>query len=243
MKTKWIIIPTLATLTLMAACAPAAVATPAAATFLPTESNPVPVEATSIASVPVVAASIPVDSTDPSGLTYVREEEKLARDIYLFLYEQWGVQVFSNIAESEQMHTDTVKFLLEAYALPDPAADLEAGQFADANLQALYDQLTSQGSLSLADAYKVGAAIEEIDILDLQTRLTGDLPEDVRLAYSNLLSGSYNHLSAFTSTLLRQTGETYTPQYMTQEAYESAIQQADTGGYGNGNGYRGGGRP
>jgi hypothetical protein len=181
-----------------------------------------------------------VDASGPEGLAYVREEEKLAHDVYLFLAEQWDAAVFTNIAASEQTHTDTIQGLLAVYNLADPAAGAQPGQFTDPTLQALYDRLTAQGSFSLAEALKVGAAIEEIDILDLQARLAGDLPDDVRLAYENLLAGSYNHLSAFTSTLLRQTGETYVPQYMTLEAYESALEQATIGGNGNGNGYRGG---
>lgn len=200
-----------------------------------------PVSVTEADSPPAsVVGSAPAAQTTEEGLLYVREEEKLARDVYLFLYDQWNLQVFQNIADSEQTHMNTVKSLLETYGLPDPAADLQAGQFADETLQALYDQLIAQGRLGLSEALKVGAAIEEVDILDLQSRLDSDLPDDVRLAYENLLSGSYNHLAAFTSTLERQTGEIYEPQYLTLEAYEQAISLASIGGYGNGNGYRGG---
>lgn len=67
----------------------------------------------------------------------------------------------------------------------------------------------TQGSQSLADALKVGVAIEEIDILDLQTRLAQTDNADIELVYGNLLKGSHNHLRAFTSTLQRQTGEMY----------------------------------
>jgi hypothetical protein len=186
----------------------------------------------------VVVDPAPAVQTVEEGLTYIREEEKLAHDVYVFLYERWGLQVFQNIAASEQTHTDMVKSLLDAYGLPDPAAGAQPGQFTNPDLQALYDQLTAQGSLSLADALKVGAAVEEIDILDLQARLSGDLPDDVRLVYENLLSGSYNHLASFISTLLRQTGETYVPQYMTAEAYQEALNLAATGG--TGGGYQGG---
>ena len=65
----------------------------------------------------------------------------------------------------------------------------------------------------------------------------------MRIVYENLLSGSYNHLLAFTSTLERQTGETYLPQYMNAEAYQAALSQASTGGYGGGNGNGQGGQP
>ena len=36
-------------------------------------------------------------SIEIEGLTYMREEEKLARDVYLFLYDFWGVNIFQNI--------------------------------------------------------------------------------------------------------------------------------------------------
>jgi len=45
----------------------------------------------------------------------------------------------------------------------------------------------------LADALKVGAAIEEIDILDLQTRVAQTDNADIPLAYNNLMNGSSNH--------------------------------------------------
>ena len=99
------------------------------------------------------------------GLAFMREEEKLARDVYLTLYEKWNMPVFQNIAGSESTHMDAVLTLLERYSLDDPSAEKAVGEFTNPDLQALYDQLVNLGSQSLADALKVGAAIEEIDIL------------------------------------------------------------------------------
>jgi len=180
---------------------------------------------TSVLDVPASDLS----AEESASLLFMREEEKLARDVYNALYTVWGQPTFQNIAASEQMHMDEIKVLLDRYALPDPA--LAPGQFTDANLQALYDQLVAQGSLSLADALKVGAAIEEIDILDLQTRSTQTDNADIQLVYANLINGSYNHLQAFTSALTQQTGETYQPQYLPVELYQTII----TGTTGNGN--------
>lgn len=39
-------------------------------------------------------------------ITYIREEEKLARDVYLTLYELYQASIFENISESEQRHND-----------------------------------------------------------------------------------------------------------------------------------------
>jgi hypothetical protein len=179
-----------------------------------------------------------LNDAEKASLLFMREEEKLARDVYNALYAVWGQPTFQNIAASEQAHMDEVKLLLDRYGLTDPA--LAPGQFTDANLQALYDQLTVQGSASLADALKVGAAIEEIDILDLQTRLPQTDNADIQWVYNNLMTGSSNHLKAFTSTLTQQTGEVYQPQYLSAEAYQSIIAgsmgNGNQGGRGNGNG-------
>lgn len=170
---------------------------------------------------------------EAASLLFMREEEKLARDVYNALYAVWGQATFSNIAASEQAHMDEIKLLLERYGLADLA--LEAGVFSDPDLQALYDRLVAQGSLSIAEALKVGGAIEEIDILDLQERLAQTDNADLQQVYNHLMSGSYNHLNAFASALQTQTGETYQPQYLSAEAY-AAILGDQTGNAGQGQG-------
>ncbi len=188
--------------------------------------------ATAVAQYPV--GTLTEEEID--GLLYMREEEKLARDVYLTLYQQWDLQIFQNIARSEQTHTDAVKTLLGRYGLDDPAAGNDIGVFTNPDLQALYDQLVDLGSQSLADALRVGAAIEEIDILDLEERIAQTDKEDIQLVYENLMMGSRNHLRAFTSTLETQTGETYQPQYLSQEVYEAIVSQpVERGGRGGPN--------
>jgi hypothetical protein len=180
---------------------------------------------------------------EADGLRFMREEEKLAHDVYLTLTEQWSLSIFRNIANSEQTHTDAVLTLLERYGLDDPAAGNEIGVFTDPALQSLYDELVATGSRSLADALRVGAAIEEIDVLDLQERIAQTDRADIRTVYENLTKGSRNHLRAFVSTLARQTGETYQPQYLDQDAYEeiagTSVERGNSGGISRGQGSRG----
>jgi len=59
----------------------------------------------------------------------------------------------------------------------------------------------------LADALRVDALVEEVDIIDLEKYIAQTDNEDLILVYQNLLKGSQNHLRAFSSTLERQTGE------------------------------------
>ena len=170
------------------------------------------------------------------SLVFMREEEKLARDVYLGLYDLWGLSIFQNIANSEQTHTDAVKGLLDQFDIEDPADTSPPGIFVDEALQKLYDDLMVLGAQSLGDALKVGAAIEEIDILDLQEALEYTQNESIQRVYENLLKGSENHLRAFTSTLDSQTGEPYQPQYLSASVYDEILAaSAPRGGRGNNN--------
>jgi len=139
--------------------------------------------------------------TQAEGLTFLAEEEKVARDVYLYLFEKWGAKVFSNIASSEQKHMDSVEKLLESYELLVPETMDEEGVFIDENLQAMYDTLIQQGDISLQEALEVGVLIEETDIDDIQILLQENPPSDVTKVYENLLDGSHNHLDAFTRQL------------------------------------------
>ncbi|NOR51331.1 MAG: DUF2202 domain-containing protein [Gammaproteobacteria bacterium] len=156
------------------------------------------------------------------GLIFMREEEKLARDIYREFYALWDSQIFDKISESEQTHTDTIGFLLERYSIADPTVDQPDGSYANWELQALYDLLSAQGSSSLVDALFVAAEIEEVDILDLQHYMEMVDNQDIKVAYDSLLRGSYNHLRAYVRNLDNQ-GIYYTPQHLSLEAYDAII--------------------
>ena len=164
-----------------------------------------------------------LSNVEAEGLLYMREEEKLARDVYLRLFEEWAIATFQNISDSEQTHTDAIKSLIDRYELGDPAASKDIGLFTDPTLQDLHDTLVEEGKQSLSSALRVGAAIEEIDILDLEERIALTDKMDIKLVYENLMKGSRNHLRSFVSALKNQTGETYHPQYLSQEAYDSII--------------------
>jgi len=181
-----------------------------------------------------------VSDKEKEDLLWMREEEKLARDVYLAMYDKWGLEVFKNIAKSEQRHMDAVKALLDRYNIPDPVKNEDArGVFTNKQLQELYDKLIAQGSKSKIDALKVGATIEDVDIRDLNEALKRTDNEDIKLVYESLKAGSYNHMRAFVGQL-RQNGSDYTPQYITQEEFEQILNSTQQGGgHGRGRGPRG----
>ncbi len=51
----------------------------------------------------------PLSAEEIAGLVYMWEEEKLARDSYLLLDEEWDLMIFASISVSEQRHMNAVK--------------------------------------------------------------------------------------------------------------------------------------
>jgi hypothetical protein len=159
---------------------------------------------------------------DLQGLLLMREEEKLAMDLYRALGEKWGLRTFSSIAESEQRHTNSVKLLLDRYGVKDPAEGKMAGEYSDPDLQKMYGELLAKGEQSLADALKVGALVEEMDIRDLREAIGSTQKEDLQMVYRNLERGSVNHLSAFGRQLARENVR-YEARYLSQSEADSIM--------------------
>jgi hypothetical protein len=158
---------------------------------------------------------------EEAGLLQMREEEKLARDVYLHLYEVWGQQIFENIAASEQQHMDAIKNLLDKYGLEDPASPDE-GVFSDLDIQALYNSLIIEGMESKVAALQVGVAIEDLDIYDLTALVDETDKADIKRVYLNLTKGSRNHFRAFAGAL-EILGESYETPYLTDEEIEAIL--------------------
>ncbi|MBZ0256162.1 DUF2202 domain-containing protein [bacterium] len=177
-----------------------------------------------------------ISELEASSLVYMREEEKMARDVYIAMFELWQLPVFSNIAHSEQNHMDAVARLLDAYEIEDPAQDF--GLFTNPDLQGLYNELIQRGSTSELDALKVGALIEEVDIKDLQDILAESTSVTVQQVYSRLLAGSGNHLRAYAGYVELIEGS-YVAQYLTQEEVDAILAAENTNRQGNGRGGRG----
>ncbi len=172
----------------------------------------------------------PLNADEQATLSFMREEEKLARDVYVFLYNKWRTNIFTNISSSEQTHMDAILQLLNKYNLPDPAGSNGPGVYTSTILQNLYIQLTTQGTISIPEALKVGATIEDLDIYDLKAALTKVDNQDITLVYNNLMKGSRNHLRSFYSNILN-VGGTYIPQFITQAEFDAIINSPmETGG-------------
>lgn len=169
----------------------------------------------------VVSDQLNFEDEELMALLRMKEEEKLARDVYTVFYEKWGIPVFSNISKAETTHMNAVIFLLKNYG-EDYTKVKEPGTFEDPRFQELYNQLVSKGSVSAGEADKAGALIEEMDIKDLTEQLNVVSNENIKLVFENLRKGSRNHLRAF-NRQLTFLGLTFEPQYLSKEEFTQII--------------------
>jgi len=168
-----------------------------------------------------VTPELKLTEQEESDLLFLREEEKLARDVYLYSYDKYGENIFKNISNSEQKHMDQVLVLLEEYGLTDPASQ-DRGVFSDAVLQGLYDDLTALSDSSVVHAFIVGATIEDLDIKDIVHFEVNTSKTDLLDMYGALVCGSRNHMRGYNNQLVSN-GVTYVPQFITQAEFDDII--------------------
>lgn len=136
-----------------------------------------------------------LSATEVESLYYMREEEKLARDVCLALYDIWKNDIFSNIA---------------------------ASVFTNPKFKLIYDSYLALGSQSRLSAITVGVTIEELDIMEIARWLQDVQRTDIRDVYASLMCGSRNHLRSYYAELLSQSGG-YTPQFITQAEFDAIV--------------------
>ena len=76
--------------------------------------------------VTVANEDVVLTNEEKSDLLFLREEEKLAKDVYTYSFNKYGQNIFANISSSEQSHMNSVLTLLKKYNLSDPIANCKS---------------------------------------------------------------------------------------------------------------------
>lgn len=174
-------------------------------------------------SPPIAKDNITTDSlskADIESIQYMREEEKLAHDVYTFYAGQYDIPIFRNISRSETVHQKAIIWLMNTYNIKDLSKE-KAGEFNNRELQKMYNDLTK--GTTLIDALEAGALVEEHDIQDLEMYLQKTNNADIQRIYTNLLRGSENHLRAFSRNLTRR-GAEYQPKVLNLQRFSDIVQ-------------------
>ncbi|MET0091003.1 MAG: DUF2202 domain-containing protein [Candidatus Thiodiazotropha sp.] len=190
-----------------------------------------------------------LDFNEETHLVFMREEEKLARDVYTTLGMMYpDSSVFGRIDDSEQRHTEAVREMLENYGIEDPSTNDNNGVFTGEDygtyFEEKYTELVSQAASGELSALYVGALIEELDMLDIhrcpEVILSQDNgidseelcgldytdKQDIQRLYESLLEGSANHLRGYVSAIEAIIGEgANVPQLLDAASYEAIVRQ------------------
>ncbi len=169
----------------------------------------------------VIEVDDELSQQEMEDLQFLKEEEKLARDVYLYSYDIFGQNIFKNISNSEQSHMNSVTVILDKYGIQDLSLE-ERGKFSNDVLQELYDDLTELSEKSLEDALIVGATVEDLDINDLNTFISNTDHLDIEDMYQKLNCGSRNHLRSYINNLDNLNGS-YDPQFISVEEFDDIV--------------------
>lgn len=154
-------------------------------------------------------------------LSFMGNEERLAYDIYLRLYEEYPLQQFYNIANNgEKKHIEAVQTLVRKYITSYDqfsnvdldelsykevnVEDMQRGVYDIKAIQDLYDTLILKGLQSQQDALEVGCMVEVTDINDLDEKIQiaqNSNADDLVTTFEFLRDGSYSHYWAFDNAL------------------------------------------
>ena len=169
----------------------------------------------------VTISSVELTEVEIEMLKFVREEEKMARDVYDVLSGKFNKPIFRNIAKSEQVHMDRVLCLLLHFNVEDPASD-QPGIFSNEKIQDLYDDLIELGMGSITDALTAGATIEDFDIEDINYWMQQTDNAAIINVFQGLVCGSGNHLVSF-AELLGGFEIDYVPVYISADEYNAIL--------------------
>lgn len=171
--------------------------------------------------------TVTLTKAEIDDILFMREEEKLARDVYRTLYQKYNTQIFQNISQSEQRHMDAMANLIKVYNLQDPVVDDSVGKFTNQTIAQMYTDLVTKGQQDYKSALYVGAYIEEHDIEDLARAINtvkqNSNAQNIISTYQNLMCGSRNHLRGFAKEIKTQFGEDYKAQILSQEEVNKII--------------------
>lgn len=172
------------------------------------------------------AQKITLSSAETKALINVHDNQKLSLFVYDSLYAIWGINPFGNIRSAESQHIDFLDDVAENYDVvldKNKSTDSKPG-FITLQAENIYHESISKGSLSVIDALKRGALLEEMSLLVLHEAKAVTIKSDLLHTFDILAMGSKNHLQAFNKRL-KTYGITYEPGILEQKDFKKIISE------------------
>jgi len=167
-----------------------------------------------------------LSTAETNALIVVHENQKLSLFVYDSLYAIWGINPFGNIRSAESLHVSFLNDVADNYALEletnEPGNS--AATFTTPQAETIYQESISKGSLSVVDALKMGARLEEMSLQVLHNAKAVTIKSDLLHTFDILAMGSKNNLQAF-NRRLKMYGITYEPGFLEQKDFRNIINQ------------------
>jgi len=190
---------------------------------------------TSIIAVTLILPVSALDAQEKQALIDLYEEERVAFELYEGFNAQYDLRPFANISSSEQRHREMMADLLKSFDIVPPKSPGK-GKFENPELQAIYNQLSAEGKVSVEKALAAAALVEETDIRDLEQVAKASDSKEVKDTCELLIAASENHLRAFVRNL-ESRDVTYIPQVLAEKQFKEIIdEEMSRGGKGQGKG-------
>lgn len=157
-----------------------------------------------------------------SIVLYLIEQEKLAHDLYSVLDTIWVTEIFNRLSGDERNHMEKLNAVAVDFMMvvPNHFNEYLPGQYINENLRHLYHDLLLDANLSLEDAYRTCANLEERKILDLRAALKQPNFELETLTYKALLIGAEDNFKLFLRALLEMNAG-YQPIHFSNSEFEA----------------------
>ena len=134
-------------------------------------------------------------------LRYFLEAQKLLRDVYAKFYTRWHLHDFQKFKRTKHRQLQAWLHLFEKYDL-SPALELQSfGLFSNNTLQKLYTNFTMTGRLSLFEALRTSATMEDLNIYTAFDFLGLTDNQDIKLTCRTMALTSRNNLQEITALL------------------------------------------
>jgi len=172
------------------------------------------------------AQKITLSPAETKALINLHDNQKLSLFVYDSLFAIWGINPFGNIRSAESQHVDFLVDVAENYSVildKNGSTDNKPG-FTTPQAETIYHESISKGSLSVIDALKRGALLEEMSLLALHEAKAVTIKSDLLHTFDILAMGSKNNLQAFNKRL-KMYGITYEPGLLDQKDFKNIISE------------------
>jgi hypothetical protein len=173
-----------------------------------------------------IAQKITLSPAETKALINVHDNQKLSLFVYDSLFAIWGINPFGNIRYAEDQHVHFLDDVAENYALVLDENGISNNNpgFITQQAETIYQESISKGSLSVVDALKRGALLEEMSLLVLHEAKAVTIKSDLLHTFDILAMGSKNHLQAFNKRL-KMYGVNYEPGILEPKDFKNIINE------------------